>query len=86
MVWALFRGALFGVSFLIGLFFFGPAAPVHAKNETTISIGHKKHKREKWGRPPLSPFFVFENGERGRRPHFSPTSGAREYGRLSIPM
>jgi hypothetical protein len=45
MVWALFRVALFGGSFLIGLSFFGPAAPVHGKNETTISIGHKKHKK-----------------------------------------
>ena len=86
MVWALFRVALFAGSFLIGLVFFGPAAPVHAKNETTISIPHKKHKSEKWRRRPVSPFFVFESGETGRRPHFSPTSGAREYGRLGIPM
>ena len=90
MVWALFRVVLFGGSFLIGLFFFGPAAPVHAKNETAISISHKKHKKEKWGRLPISPF-VFENGEIGRRPHFStltvsPTSGARGYGRSSTPM
>jgi len=76
MVWALFRVALFGGSFLIGLIFFGPAAQVHTKNETAISISHKKQKREKWekekwGRLPISPFIVFENGEMGRRPHFS---------------
>jgi hypothetical protein len=46
MVWALFRVALFGGSFLIGLYFLGPAAPVHAKNETAISVSHKKHKRD----------------------------------------
>jgi len=50
MVWALFRVALFGGSFLIGLIFFGPSAPVHTKNETAISISHKKQKREEWER------------------------------------
>jgi len=55
MVWALFRVALFGGSFLIGVFFFGPAAPVHGKNETTISVSHKSHKNQKR-----------EKGERGK--------------------
>jgi len=42
MVWALLRVALFGGSFIIGLFFLGPAAPVHARNETAIPGSHKK--------------------------------------------
>ncbi len=45
MVWALFRVVLFGGSFFIGLFFFGPTAPVHAKNETAISVSNKKHRK-----------------------------------------
>ena len=69
MMWALFRVALFGGSFFVGLFFFGPAAPVHAKNETTISVSHKKHKK---------PFVLFVAD--------FPTSDARGYGRLSIPV
>jgi hypothetical protein len=78
MVWALFRIALFGGSFLIGLFFFGPAPPVHVKAETTISVPKKFPISPKKLQKPKKPFVLFVAD--------SPTSSARGYGRLSIPM
>lgn len=60
MVWALFRIALFGGSFFIGLFFLGPAAPVHAKDEASHSIRYKKHKKP-------SVLFVTDSATSGAR-------------------
>ncbi len=63
MVWALFRIALFGGSFLFGLFFFGPATPAHVKDETTISISPKKPQKPK--KPVV--FFVVDSLPEVRR-------------------